>query len=111
MMDIKGAYGLSEVPSILSGPLAGDMKLLVPILFAAAATVFAAVEPFSETEPPASVPAETPPAGVMRSGPLLPPLTPDEVNRNPVAVPERSVELRSESEEREDDPFDLPPEG
>ena len=26
------------------------------------------------------------------------------------AVPERSVELRSESEEREDDPFDLPPE-
>ncbi len=30
---------------------------------------------------------------------------------DPVAVPERSVELRSESEEREDDPFDLPPEG
>ena len=29
----------------------------------------------------------------------------------PTAVPERSVELRSESEEREDDPFDLPPEG
>ncbi len=30
---------------------------------------------------------------------------------DPQAVPERSVELRSESEEREDDPFDLPPEG
>lgn len=30
---------------------------------------------------------------------------------SPQAVPERSVELRSESEEREDDPFDLPPEG
>ncbi|MXO71267.1 hypothetical protein [Alteraurantiacibacter buctensis] len=29
----------------------------------------------------------------------------------PQAVPERSVELRSGSEEREDDPFDLPPEG
>ena len=29
----------------------------------------------------------------------------------PQAAPERSVELRSESEEREDDPFDLPPEG
>ncbi len=29
----------------------------------------------------------------------------------PQAVPERSVELRSVSEEREDDPFDLPPEG
>lgn len=27
----------------------------------------------------------------------------------PVAVPERSVELRKRSEEREDDPFDLPP--
>jgi len=29
----------------------------------------------------------------------------------PLAAPERSVELRRESEEREDDPFDLPPEG
>lgn len=27
-----------------------------------------------------------------------------------LAVPERSVELRKRSEEREDDPFDLPPE-
>ena len=27
------------------------------------------------------------------------------------AVPERNIELRRESEEREDDPFDLPPEG
>jgi len=27
----------------------------------------------------------------------------------PVAYPERSVELRKRSEEREDDPFDLPP--
>lgn len=27
------------------------------------------------------------------------------------ATPERSVELRNKSEEREDDPFDLPPEG
>lgn len=30
---------------------------------------------------------------------------------DPLAAPERSVELRQESEEREDDPFDLPPEG
>ncbi len=29
---------------------------------------------------------------------------------DPQAAPERSVELRSRSEEREDDPFDLPPE-
>lgn len=40
------------------------------------------------------------------------PLTGEQLLRSePVAVPERSVELRSESEEREDDPFDLPPEG
>ena len=29
---------------------------------------------------------------------------------DPQAAPERSVELRRRSEEREDDPFDLPPE-
>ena len=29
----------------------------------------------------------------------------------PQAAPERNVELRRRSEEREDDPFDLPPEG
>jgi len=29
----------------------------------------------------------------------------------PQAVPERSVELRKKSEEREDDPFDFPPAG
>lgn len=29
----------------------------------------------------------------------------------PQAAPERNIELRSVSEEREDDPFDLPPEG
>ena len=30
---------------------------------------------------------------------------------DPEAVPGRNVELRRQSEEREDDPFDLPPEG
>jgi hypothetical protein len=29
----------------------------------------------------------------------------------PQAAPQRSVELRTRSEERHDDPFDLPPEG
>lgn len=29
----------------------------------------------------------------------------------PQAAPQRSVELRTRSEERQDDPFDLPPEG
>lgn len=31
--------------------------------------------------------------------------------RKSQAAPERSVELRTRSEERKDDPFDLPPEG
>jgi len=40
------------------------------------------------------------------------PLTAAELlETDPLAAPERSVELRRESEEREDDPFDLPPEG
>jgi hypothetical protein len=35
----------------------------------------------------------------------------DDLLKTPVqAKPERSVELRSRSQEREDDPFDLPPE-
>jgi len=32
------------------------------------------------------------------------------LRRDALAAPERSVELRRRSEEREDDPFDLPPE-
>ncbi|AKH42338.1 hypothetical protein FHS61_000108 [Altererythrobacter atlanticus] len=40
------------------------------------------------------------------------PLTPRQLlEPDPQAAPVRSVELRSRSEEREDDPFDLPPEG
>ena len=34
----------------------------------------------------------------------------DLLRLDPQAAPERSVELRKRSEEREDDPFDLPPE-
>lgn len=34
----------------------------------------------------------------------------DLLELDPQAAPERSVELRKRSEEREDDPFDLPPE-
>jgi hypothetical protein len=33
------------------------------------------------------------------------------VKPDPQAAPQRSVELRTKSEERQDDPFDLPPEG
>ncbi|GGD45355.1 hypothetical protein [Croceicoccus pelagius] len=35
----------------------------------------------------------------------------DLLERPAQAAPERSVELRTRSEEREQDPFDLPPEG
>ena len=54
-----------------------------------------------------------------RAGPTLPPAPygakaqPDAealLEPDPKAAPERSVELRKRSEEREDDPFDLPPE-
>ncbi|MBX7541133.1 hypothetical protein [Qipengyuania sphaerica] len=34
----------------------------------------------------------------------------DLLQLDPQAAPDRSVELRTRSEEREDDPFDLPPE-
>jgi hypothetical protein len=40
-----------------------------------------------------------------------PPTSAELLTPDPEAVPERSVELRRQSEEREDDPFDLPPEG
>ena len=38
------------------------------------------------------------------------PTADDLLRRDALAAPERSVELRRRSEEREDDPFDLPPE-
>ncbi|RPF70851.1 hypothetical protein [Aurantiacibacter spongiae] len=38
------------------------------------------------------------------------PLTAEDLlELDPLAAPERNVELRRESEEREEDPFDLPP--
>lgn len=62
------------------------MKLLASILLAAtAATVLAAAEPVPG---PVVSGDQDRPSGVMRSGPLLGPLTPDEVNYEPVAVPE-----------------------
>ena len=51
-----------------------------------------------KTLPPAPVGAEEP-----RTAEQL-------LELDPQAAPERSVELRRRSEEREDDPFDLPPE-
>ena len=49
-----------------------------------------------------------PPAPYGRADP---PTSAELLKPGPEAVPERSVELRRQSEEREDDPFDPPPEG
>ena len=56
--------------------------------------------------PPAG--ASLPPAPYARAEPLT---AAELLELDPQAAPERNVELRRESEEREDDPFDLPPEG
>jgi len=60
----------------------------------------------SDLEPVAG--ASLPPAPFGRTDP---PAAEELLRLNPQAAPERNVELRRESEEREDDPFDLPPEG
>ena len=49
-----------------------------------------------------------PPAPYARAEPLS---AAELLALDPQAAPERNVELRQESEERADDPFDLPPEG
>ena len=59
-----------------------------------------------DLEPVAS--ASLPPAPYGRTDP---PTADELLVLDPQAAPERNVELRRESEEREDDPFDLPPEG
>ena len=52
-------------------------------------------------------PADLPPAPY---GATARPQSEDLLQLDTLAAPERSVELRRRSEEREDDPFDLPPE-
>ncbi len=47
---------------------------------------------------------------VAPRGAETPPNAEELLERDALAAPERSVELRRRSEEREDDPFDLPPE-
>ena len=59
-----------------------------------------------DLEPPAGQSLPTAPYG--RGDP---PTSAELLELDPQAAPERTVELRRESEEREDDPFDLPPEG
>ncbi len=56
----------------------------------------------------------TPPAGATLPpapyGSEVRPTAEELLKPDVLAVPERDTELRTESEEREDDPFDLPPE-
>lgn len=77
-----------------------------PILFAAACFALAGCGQRADLVPPPGVSLPPAPYGAdVRPGAA------QLLELDPQAAPERSVELRSESEEREDDPFDLPPEG
>ena len=80
------------------------MTRLIP--FALLALALAACGSVQELRPPAG--QSLPPAPYARTDP---PSAEELLELDPQAAPERNVELRRESEEREDDPFDLPPEG
>ena len=80
------------------------MRLRV-LLMAPPVAMLAACGQTGDLEP---IPPDTlPPAAY---GTTERPTAEELLERSPQAAPERSVELRRESEEREDDPFDLPPE-
>ncbi|WP_073975036.1 hypothetical protein [Erythrobacter donghaensis] len=55
-------------------------------------------------------PAEGAAAPAAPYGATATPSAEELLRREALAAPERSVELRRRSEERQDDPFDLPPE-
>lgn len=77
------------------------IALLLPLMLAA----LAGCAQRSPLEP--AVGAALPPAP---HGAKSPPTSDALLTPPPQAVPARTVELRSRSEERADDPFDLPPE-
>lgn len=80
--------------------------MMRPTLAFAALIALTACGQKADLRPPAG--EELPPAPYGREDR---PDAEDLLTTTPQAVPERSVELRRRSEEREDDPFDLPPEG
>ena len=80
-------------------------KLLVPLAPFALATMLAACGQKADLEP---LPGESLPVAPYGAGAR--PGPEDLLELDPQAAPERNVELRKRSEEREDDPFDLPPE-
>jgi len=78
------------------------MRRLIPL---AVALLLAACGQKAELEPLAGHTLPPPPFGARAQ-----PGTEELLELDPLAAPPRSVELRKRSEEREDDPFDLPPE-
>jgi hypothetical protein len=76
--------------------------------------VFLALAALSLTIGCGSKAALTPPEGASLPpapyGAEVQPSADELLALDPQAAPDRSVELRTRSEEREDDPFDLPPE-
>ncbi len=82
------------------------MRLLTIALSLAGPLALAACGQTQQLTPP---PGETlPPAPFGRADR---PSAEELLELDPLAAPERNVELRRRSEEREDDPFDLPPLG
>ncbi|WP_190315824.1 hypothetical protein [Porphyrobacter sp. LM 6] len=71
----------------------------------AGALVLAGCGASAPLKPPAGASMPTAPYGAQSE-----PTADELLRRDALAAPERSVELRRRSEERQDDPFDLPPE-
>lgn len=78
------------------------MRLVIVL---AGAALLAACGSRAPLTPPESVSLPVAPHGTN-----APPNADELLRRDALAAPERSVELRRRSEERQDDPFDLPPE-
>jgi len=75
------------------------------LALACAAGLLAGCGTTAPLTPPEGASLPQPPHGAER-----PPSADELLRRDALAAPERSVELRRRSEERQDDPFDLPPE-
>ncbi len=76
----------------------------LPII-AALAALTAACGSQAPLTPPEGASLPVAPYGAQQS-----PTAEELLRRDALAAPERSVELRRRSEDRQDDPFDLPPE-
>ena len=81
------------------------IRLLPALLAAVALVALPSCARRADLQPAAG--EQLPPAPYGRAAPLT---SSELLELPPMAAPERRIELRRESEEREDDPFDLPPE-